>query len=143
MDPINSTSIIAGAFLSICAAVITVGNAFKTIKEFKKPYQDLKGKVFELEDNNKELYEKIKFLENKIKEYVDQRADYNLSHIKELNTDINDLKDQILRNEKDTKLILKQLLAIGQTIADPGDEIQKDKIRKVNGELIEHLIENN
>ena len=143
MDPINSTSIIAGAFLSIRAAVITVGNAFKTIKEFKKPYQALKGKVFKLEDSNKELYEKIKVLENKIKEYVDQRADYNLSHIKELNVDISDLKDQILRNEKDTKLILKQLLAIGQTIADPGDEIQKDQIRKVNGELIEHLIENN
>ncbi len=143
MDSINFTTIIAGAFLSICASVVTIGNAFKTIKEFKKPYQDLKGKVFKLENSNKELYEKIQILENKIKDYVDERADSNLSHIKELNEDIADLKNQIVKNEKDTKLILKQLLAIGQTIADPGDEIQKDKIRKVNGELIEHLIENN
>lgn len=135
--------IVVGAILAFCGALVTLGNAYKTIKTFKQPYDDLKTKVLEIEESTSKLKEKMKAIEEKIYSYVDKKDSLHEAQMTALKEDILALKDQISKNEMDTKLILKQLLAIGGAIADPLDESQKEKVRAANSEIIEHLIEGN
>lgn len=126
--------------LAICGGIATFGAAIKTLKDWKKPYVDLEQKVKQLEEQSAEMKREVLALENKLKKYTDDKYTSNLTNIENLGVEISALKHQIEKNEADTKLILKQLLAIGLHIAEPHEEDHKEKIRLASNEIVEHLI---
>lgn len=129
-----------GVLLAIAAAVSAIGGAWKYIKEIKKPYDDLKNKVEALLQDNEKIKRDLKDLEEKLKDYVDEQDEKTIEKIKDLNRDINSLKQSLEANEKDTKLILKEIFHLSTYITS-GDKDNLQKLLGVNSEILNHLID--
>ena len=129
-----------GVLLAIAAAVSAIGGAWKYIKEIKKPYDDLKNKVEALLQENEKIKRNLKDLEEKLKDYVDEQDEKTIEKIKDLNRDINSLKQSLEANEKDTKLILKEIFHLSTYITS-GDKDNLQKLLGVNSEILNHLID--
>lgn len=129
-----------GVLLAIAAAVSAIGGAWKYIKEIKKPYDDLKNKVEALLQENEKIKRDLKDLEEKLKDYVDEQDEKTVEKIKDLNRDINALKQSLEANEKDTKLILKEIFHLSTYITS-GDKDNLQKLLGVNSEILNHLID--
>lgn len=127
--------------LALAAAISAIGGAWKYIREIKKPYDDLKNKVESLLRDNEKIKKDLKDLEDKLKNYVDEQDEKTIEKIKDLNRDINSLKQSLENNEKDTKLILKEIFHLSTYITS-GDKDNLEKLLGVNSEILNHLIDN-
>lgn len=127
--------------LALAAAISAIGGAWKYIREIKKPYDDLKNKVESLLRDNEKIKKDLKDLEDKLKNYVDEQDEKTIEKIKDLNRDINSLKQSLENNEKDTKLVLKEIFYLSTYITS-GDKDNLQELLGVNSEILNHLIDN-
>lgn len=137
----ENLTIFWSVLLALAAAISAIGGAWKYIKEIKKPYDDLKNKVESLLRDNEKIKKDLKDLEDKLKDYVDEQDEKTIEKIKDLNRDINSLKQSLENNEKDTKLILKEIFHLSTYITS-GDKDNLQKLLGVNSEILNHLIDN-
>lgn len=130
-----------GVILTIAAAISTIGGAWKYIQQLKKPYEDLKNKVIELEKQNEEQRRNLDNLESRLREYIDEQNDKTDIAIHNIKDDITALRSSIEANEKDTKLILKEIFHLSSYITT-GDREKLNDLIDVNDEILNHLIDN-
>lgn len=136
----EAVGIVIGALLSIAAAISTIGGAWKYIQQMKKPYEDLKNKVMKLEEQNEESRRNLNDLESRLRRYIDEQNDKTDVAIHNIKEDITALRTSIEANEKDTKLILKEIFHL-TTYITSGDKDKLDELLGVNTEILNHLID--
>ena len=137
MEPVG---IVIGALLSLAAAISTIGGAWKYIQQIKQPYEDLKNKVMKLEEQNVESRRNLNELESRLRRYIDEQNDKTDATIHNIKEDITALRTSIEANEKDTKLILKEIFHLTSYITS-GDKDKLDELLGVNTEILNHLID--
>lgn len=137
MEP---AGIVIGALLSLAAAISTIGGAWKYIQQIKQPYEDLKNKVMKLEEQNAESRRNLNELESRLRRYVDEQNNKTDATIHNIKEDITALRTSIEANEKDTKLILKEIFHLTSYITS-GDKDKLDELLGVNTEILNHLID--
>ena len=137
MEPVG---IVIGALLSLAAAISTIGGAWKYIQQIKQPYEDLKNKVMKLEEQNAESRRNLNELESRLRRYIDEQNDKTDATIHNIKEDITALRTSIEANEKDTKLILKEIFHLTSYITS-GDKDKLDELLGVNTEILNHLID--
>ena len=136
----ETAGIIIGALLSLAAAISTIGGAWKYIQQIKQPYEDLKNKVMKLEEQNAESRRNLNELESRLRRYIDEQNDKTDATIHNIKEDITALRTSIETNEKDTKLILKEIFHLTSYITS-GDKDKLDELLGVNTEILNHLID--
>lgn len=136
----EAVGIAIGVLLSIAAAISTIGGAWKYIQQMKKPYEDLKNKVMKLEEQNEESRRNLNELESRLRRYIDEQNDKTDIAIHNIKEDITALRTSIEANEKDTKLILKEIFHL-TTYITSGDKDKLDELLGVNTEILNHLID--
>ena len=136
----ETVGIVIGALLAVAAAISTIGGAWKYIQQMKKPYEDLKNKVMKLEEQNKESRRNLNELESRLRRYIDEQNDKTDATIHNIKEDITALRTSIEANEKDTKLILKEIFHL-TTYITSGDKDKLDELLGVNTEILNHLID--
>ena len=137
MEPVG---IVIGALLSLAAAISTIGGAWKYIQQVKQPYEDLKNKVMKLEEQNAESRRNLNELESRLRRYIDEQNNKTDATIHNIKEDITALRTSIEANEKDTKLILKEIFHLTSYITS-GDKDKLDELLGVNTEILNHLID--
>ena len=136
----ETAGIVIGALLSLAAAISTIGGAWKYIQQIKQPYEDLKNKVMKLEEQNVESRRNLNELESRLRRYIDEKNDKTDATIHNIKEDITALRTSIEANEKDTKLILKEIFHLTSYITS-GDKDKLDELLGVNTEILNHLID--
>ena len=136
----ETAGIVIGALLSLAAAISTIGGAWKYIQQVKQPYEDLKNKVMKLEEQNAESRRNLNELESRLRRYIDEQNDKTDATIHNIKEDITALRTSIEANEKDTKLILKEIFHLTSYITS-GDKDKLDELLGVNTEILNHLID--
>ena len=136
----ETAGIVIGALLSLAAAISTIGGAWKYIQQIKQPYEDLKNKVIKLEEQNAESRRNLNELESRLRRYIDEQNDKTDATIHNIKEDITALRTSIEANEKDTKLILKEIFHLTSYITS-GDKDKLDELLGVNTEILNHLID--
>lgn len=136
----ETAGIVIGALLSLAAAISTIGGAWKYIQQVKQPYEDLKNKVMKLEEQNAESRRNLNELESRLRRYVDEQNNKTDATIHNIKEDITALRTSIEANEKDTKLILKEIFHLTSYITS-GDKDKLDELLGVNTEILNHLID--
>ena len=136
----ETAGIVIGALLSLAAAISTIGGAWKYIRQIKQPYEDLKNKVMKLEEQNAESRRNLNELESRLRRYIDEQNDKTDATIHNIKEDITALRTSIEANEKDTKLILKEIFHLTSYITS-GDKDKLDELLGVNTEILNHLID--
>lgn len=136
----ETAGIVIGALLSLAAAISTIGGAWKYIQQIKQPYEDLKNKVMKLEEQNAESRRNLNELESRLRRYIDEQNDKTDATIHNIKEDITALRTSIEANEKDTKLILKEIFHLTSYITS-GDKDKLDELLGVNTEILNHLID--
>lgn len=124
--------------LGICSTLATVWGAIKIMKEIKKPSEDLKEKVNQLQAQIEDIIEQMDDLEIKLQYYTDKKVGELNMVIKKMNDDIRGLKVSIDNNSHDMQLIMKSILAIGNHMVTGNDV---EKIKDANQKIIDQLIE--
>lgn len=137
MEPVG---IVIGALLSLAAAISTIGGAWKYIQQVKQPYEDLKNKVMKLEEQNAESRRNLNELESRLRRYIDEQNNKTDATIHNIKEDMTALRTSIEANEKDTKLILKEIFHLTSYITS-GDKDKLDELLGVNTEILNHLID--
>lgn len=137
MEPVG---IVIGALLSLAAAISTIGGAWKYIQQVKQPYEDLKNKVMKLEEQNAESRRNLNELESRLRRYIDEQNNKTDATIHNIKENITALRTSIEANEKDTKLILKEIFHLTSYITS-GDKDKLDELLGVNTEILNHLID--
>ena len=136
----ETAGIVIGALLSLAAAISTIGGAWKYIQQIKQPYEDLKNKVMKLEEQNAESRRNLNELESRLRRYIDEQNNKTDATIHNIKEDITALRTSIETNEKDTKLILKEIFHLTSYITS-GDKDKLDELLGVNTEILNHLID--
>ena len=136
----ETVGIVIGALLSLAAAISTIGGAWKYIQQVKQPYEDLKNKVMKLEEQNAESRRNLNELESRLRRYIDEQNNKTDATIHNIKEDITALRTSIEANEKDTKLILKEIFHLSSYITS-GDKDKLDELLGVNTEILNHLID--
>lgn len=136
----ETVGIVIGALLSLAAAISTIGGAWKYIQQVKQPYEDLKNKVMKLEEQNAESRRNLNELESRLRRYIDEQNNKTDATIHNIKEDITALRTSIEANEKDTKLILKEIFHLTSYITS-GDKDKLDELLGVNTEILNHLID--
>ena len=136
----ETAGIVIGALLSLAAAISTIGGAWKYIQQVKQPYEDLKNKVMKLEEQNAESRRNLNELESRLRRYIDEQNNKTDATIHNIKEDITALRTSIEANEKDTKLILKEIFHLTSYITS-GDKDKLDELLGVNTEILNHLID--
>lgn len=136
----ESVGIVIGALLSLAAAISTIGGAWKYIQQVKQPYEDLKNKVMKLEEQNVESRRNLNELESRLRRYIDEQNNKTDATIHNIKEDMTALRTSIEANEKDTKLILKEIFHLTSYITS-GDKDKLDELLGVNTEILNHLID--
>lgn len=136
----ETVGIVIGALLSLAAAISTIGGAWKYIQQIKQPYEDLKNKVMKLEEQNAESRRNLNELESRLRKYIDEQNNKTDATIHNIKEDITALRTSIEANEKDTKLILKEIFHLTSYITS-GDKDKLDELLGVNTEILNHLID--
>lgn len=136
----ETVGIVIGALLSLAAAISTIGGAWKYIQQIKQPYEDLKNKVMKLEEQNAESRRNLNELESRLRRYIDEQNNKTDATIHNIKEDITALRTSIETNEKDTKLILKEIFHLTSYITS-GDKDKLDELLGVNTEILNHLID--
>ena len=136
----ETVGIVIGALLSLAAAISTIGGAWKYIQQIKQPYEDLKNKVMKLEEQNAESRRNLNELESRLRRYIDEQNNKTDATIHNIKEDITALRTSIEANEKDTKLIVKEIFHLTSYITS-GDKDKLDELLGVNTEILNHLID--
>lgn len=136
----ETVGIVIGALLSLAAAISTIGGAWKYIQQVKQPYEDLKNKVMKLEEQNAESRRNLNELESRLRRYIDEQNNKTDATIHNIKENITALRTSIEANEKDTKLILKEIFHLTSYITS-GDKDKLDELLGVNTEILNHLID--
>lgn len=136
----ETVGIVIGALLSLAAAISTIGGAWKYIQQVKQPYEDLKNKVMKLEEQNTESRRNLNELESRLRRYIDEQNNKTDATIHNIKEDMTALRTSIEANEKDTKLILKEIFHLTSYITS-GDKDKLDELLGVNTEILNHLID--
>lgn len=136
----ETVGIVIGALLSLAAAISTIGGAWKYIQQVKQPYEDLKNKVIKLEEQNAESRRNLNELESRLRRYIDEQNNKTDATIHNIKENITALRTSIEANEKDTKLILKEIFHLTSYITS-GDKDKLDELLGVNTEILNHLID--
>lgn len=136
----ETVGIVIGALLSLAAAISTIGGAWKYIQQVKQPYEDLKNKVMKLEEQNAESRRNLNELESRLRRYIDEQNNKTDATIHNIKEDMTALRTSIEANEKDTKLILKEIFHLTSYITS-GDKDKLDELLGVNTEILNHLID--
>lgn len=136
----ETVGIVIGALLSLAAAISTIGGAWKYIQQVKQPYEDLKNKVMKLEEQNVESRRNLNELESRLRRYIDEQNNKTDTTIHNIKEDMTALRTSIESNEKDTKLILKEIFHLTSYITS-GDKDKLDELLGVNTEILNHLID--
>lgn len=137
----ETIGIVIGALLAVAAAISTIGGAWKYIQQMKQPYEDLKNKVIQLEEQNKASKRDLNELELKLRRYIDEQNSKTDTAIHNIKEDITALRTSIEANEQDTKLILKEIFHLTSYITS-GDKEKLQDLLGVNSEILNHLIDN-
>lgn len=137
----ETIGIVIGALLAVAAAVSTIGGAWKYIQQMKQPYEDLKNKVIQLEEQNKASKRDLNELELRLRRYIDEQNSKTDTAIHNIKEDITALRTSIEANEQDTKLILKEIFHLTSYITS-GDKEKLQDLLGVNSEILNHLIDN-
>lgn len=137
----ETIGIVIGALLAVAAAISTIGGAWKYIQQMKQPYEDLKNKVIQLEEQNKASKRDLNELELKLHRYIDEQNSKTDTAIHNIKEDITALRTSIEANEQDTKLILKEIFHLTSYITS-GDKEKLQDLFGVNSEILNHLIDN-
>lgn len=137
----ETIGIVIGALLAVAAAISTIGGAWKYIQQMKQPYEDLKNKVIQLEEQNKASKRDLNELELRLRRYIDEQNSKTDSAIHNIKEDITALRTSIEANEQDTKLILKEIFHLTSYITS-GDKEKLQDLLGVNSEILNHLIDN-
>lgn len=137
----ETIGIVIGALLAVAAAISTIGGAWKYIQQMKQPYEDLKNKVIQLEEQNKASKRDLNELELRLRRYIDEQNSKTDTAIHNIKEDITALRTSIEANEQDTKLILKEIFHLTSYITS-GDKEKLQDLLGVNSEILDHLIDN-
>ena len=137
----ETIGIVIGALLAVAAAISTIGGAWKYIQQMKQPYEDLKNKVIQLEEQNKASKRDLNELELRLRRYIDEQNSKTDTAIHNIKEDITALRASIEANEQDTKLILKEIFHLTSYITS-GDKEKLQDLLGVNSEILNHLIDN-
>lgn len=137
----ETIGIVIGALLAVAAAISTIGGAWKYIQQMKQPYEDLKNKVIQLEEQNKASKRDLNELELRLRRYIDEQNSKTDTAIHNIKEDITALRTSIEANEQDTKLILKEIFHLTSYIIS-GDKEKLQDLLGVNSEILNHLIDN-
>lgn len=137
----ETIGIVIGALLAVAAAISTIGGAWKYIQQMKQPYEDLKNKVIQLEEQNKASKRDLNELELRLRRYIDEQNSKTDTAIHNIKEDITALRTSIEANEQDTKLILKEIFHLTSYITS-GDKEKLQDLLGVNSEILNHLINN-
>jgi hypothetical protein len=137
----ETIGIVIGALLAVAAAISTIGGAWKYIQQMKQPYEDLKNKVIQLEEQNKASKRDLNELELRLRRYIDEQNSKTDTAIHNIKEDITALRTSIEANEQDTKLILKEIFHLTSYITS-GDKEKLQDLLGVNSEILNHLIDN-
>lgn len=137
----ETIGIVIGALLAVAAAISTIGGAWKYIQQMKQPYEDLKNKVIQLEEQNKASKRDLNELELRLRRYIDEQNSKTDTAIHNIKEDITALRTSIEANEQDTKLILKEIFHLTSYITS-GDKEKLQDLFGVNSEILNHLIDN-
>lgn len=137
----ETIGIVIGALLAVAAAISTIGGAWKYIQQMKQPYEDLKNKVIQLEEQNKASKCDLNELELRLRRYIDEQNSKTDTAIHNIKEDITALRTSIEANEQDTKLILKEIFHLTSYITS-GDKEKLQDLLGVNSEILNHLIDN-
>lgn len=137
----ETVGIVIGALLAVAAAISTIGGAWKYIQQMKQPYEDLKNKVIQLEEQNKASKRDLNELELRLRRYIDEQNSKTDTAIHNIKEDITALRTSIEANEQDTKLILKEIFHLTSYITS-GDKEKLQDLLGVNSEILNHLIDN-
>ena len=137
----ETIGIVIGALLAVAAAISTIGGAWKYIQQMKQPYEDLKNKVIQLEEQNKASNRDLNELELRLRRYIDEQNSKTDTAIHNIKEDITALRTSIEANEQDTKLILKEIFHLTSYITS-GDKEKLQDLLGVNSEILNHLIDN-
>lgn len=137
----ETIGIVIGALLAVAAAISTIGGAWKYIQQMKQPYEDLKNKVIQLEEQNKASKRDLNELELRLRRYIDEQNSKTDTAIHNIKEDITALRTSIEANEQDTKLILKEIFHLTSYITSDDKEKLQDLLG-VNSEILNHLIDN-
>ncbi len=137
----ETIGIVIGALLAVAAAISTIGGAWKYIQQMKQPYEDLKNKVIQLEEQNKASKRDLNELELRLRRYIDEQNSKTDTVIHNIKEDITALRTSIEANEQDTKLILKEIFHLTSYITS-GDKEKLQDLLGVNSEILNHLIDN-
>lgn len=137
----ETIGIVIGALLAVAAAISTIGGAWKYIQQMKQPYEDLKNKVIQLEEQNKASKRDLNELELRLRRYIDEQNNKTDTAIHNIKEDITALRTSIEANEQDTKLILKEIFHLTSYITS-GDKEKLQDLLGVNSEILNHLIDN-
>ena len=129
-----------GVLLAIAAGITALGGAWKYLKELRKPYDELKGRVIALERQNEKSKIELQQLEARLKDYIDERDDAMNETIQNIKEDVRALRKTIEANEQDTKLILKEIFHLSNYITT-GDKQKLGELLGVNDEILNHLID--
>lgn len=136
----ETIGIVIGALLAVAAAISTIGGAWKYIQQMKQPYEDLKNKVIQLEEQNKASKRDLNELELRLRRYIDEQNSKTDTAIHNIKEDITALRTSIEANEQDTKLILKEIFHLTSYITS-GDKEKLQDLFGVNSEILNHLID--
>lgn len=137
----ETIGIVIGALLAVAAAISTIGGAWKYIQQMKQPYEDLKNRVIQLEEQNKASKRDLNELELRLRRYIDEQNSKTDTAIHNIKEDITALRTSIEANEQDTKLILKEIFHLTSYITS-GDKEKLQDLFGVNSEILNHLIDN-
>lgn len=137
----ETIGIVIGALLAVAAAISTIGGAWKYVQQMKQPYEDLKNKVIQLEEQNKASKRDLNELELRLRRYIDEQNSKTDTAIHNIKEDITALRTSIEANEQDTKLILKEIFHLTSYITS-GDKEKLQDLLGVNSEILNHLIDN-
>lgn len=137
----ETIGIVIGALLAVAAAISTIGGAWKYIQQMKQPYEDLKNRVIQLEEQNKASKRDLNELELRLRRYIDEQNSKTDTAIHNIKEDITALRTSIEANEQDTKLILKEIFHLTSYIIS-GDKEKLQDLFGVNSEILNHLIDN-
>ena len=93
-----------------------------------------------LEEQNAESRRNLNELESRLRRYIDEQNNKTDATIHNIKENITALRTSIEANEKDTKLILKEIFHLTSYITS-GDKDKLDELLGVNTEILNHLID--
>lgn len=135
----NDLYIAIGVLIAIAGGISAIGGAWKYVKELRRPYDTIKDRVEKLERQNEEQKRDLDQLEVKLRAYIDEqndKTDHIIDHLKE---EMSALRVSIESNERDTKLILKDIFYLSNYLST-GDKAKLQELMDINDEILNHLL---